>query len=63
MIIQQTLFLGMVSKISSFAKETTKCGKIFSTYKSIQNYRTQNLIISVPCADEQIAAAKYQLHR
>jgi hypothetical protein len=41
----------------------TKCIIIFSTYKSVQTYKNQNLIFSVPFADKQIAAAKYQLPR
>ena len=51
-IIQQALFLGRSSQ-NLFFKGTTK----FSTYKSVQSYKTQSLIFSVPCADKQIEAA------
>jgi hypothetical protein len=50
--------LAGVPKISSFLKGTTKYRIIFSTYKSVETYKTQSLIFSESCADKQIEGAK-----
>jgi hypothetical protein len=56
-----SLSLEGLPKFLFFLKGTTKCKSIFSIYKTFFIYKNQSLVFSMPHADKQIEAEKYQL--